>query len=103
MRIRRFNENVEEISPQRIRDITELLGSLSDLINDKKKNIETIIKELEPFRSKSKKTNDQIDDTIILLQTVNSQFIKSIDGLDNSINSLDNYTEKGRDFLYSDK
>ena len=40
---------------------------------------------------------------ICILQTVNSQFIKSIDGLDNSINSLDNYTESGRDSLYSDK
>jgi ABC-type transporter Mla subunit MlaD len=103
MRIKRFNESVDDISPDRTKEIINWLTDLSDSINGQKNHIESIIKELENYKSESKKGNDQIDDSILSLDTLNAQFSKSIENLDNVVNSLNSYIDDGRDFIYTEK
>jgi len=96
MKIKRFNENLEEnidISQERIGEIIEELKDILSSLEDKSKMIDGFTNEFNNYKSKSKKGNDQIDDSISAFQIV-----KKVDTI---INNLVSYNDEGRKFLYS--
>lgn len=104
MIIRKFNEELEEtvdISQERVGEIIEELKDFLSLLEDKNKSIEGFINEFNNYKSKSKKGNDQIDDSIAASQVIKRDLDNSIDKVDTVINNLVSYNDKGRIFLYT--
>lgn len=105
MKIKRFNEAVEEqvdISTERVGEIIEDLKDFVSTIEDKNKTIESYINELNNYKNKSKKGNDQIDDSIAALQVIKKDLDDTLDKADTIINNLMNYNEEGRKYLYTE-
>ena len=103
MQIKRFNEqenSLLDISNERVQEIMDEMGSYASAVEDKLEKIKNFEQELSKYRSQSKKGNDQIDDSVVELQTL----IKSIESLqsnlDNVLHNLDDYKESGRKFIY---
>jgi len=105
MRIKRFTEAANEqldISPERIGEIIEDLRDFVSTIEDKNKMVESYINELNNYKNKSKKGNDQIDDSIAALQVVKKDLDDSLDKADTIINNLMDYNDEGRKYLYTE-
>lgn len=104
MKIRRFNEDVEQldISPERVGEIIEDLRDFVSTIEDKNKIVESYINELNNYKNRSKKGNDQIDDSIAALQVVKKDLDDSLDKVDTIINNLMDYNDEGRKYLYTE-
>ena len=105
MKIKRFNEELEEvvdISQERVGEIIEDLKGMLSLLDDKNKSIEGFTNELNNYKSKSKKGNDQIDDSISALQIIKKDLDSSIDKVDTVINNLVSYNDEGRKYLYTE-
>jgi ABC-type transporter Mla subunit MlaD len=105
MKIKKFNESLEEsidISQERIGEIIEELKDLLSSLEDKTKTIEGFTNEFNNYKSKSKKGNDQIDDSIAAFQVVKKDLDSSIDKVDTVINNLVSYNDEGRRYLYTE-
>lgn len=105
MKIKRFNEELEEvvdISQERVGEIIEELKDILSSLEDKNKSIESYSNEFNNYKSKSKKGNDQIDDSIAALQVIKKDLDSSIDKVDTVINNLVSYNDEGRNFLYTE-
>ncbi len=104
MKIKRFNENLDDnidISKERVGEIVEEMKSILVDLEEKSKSIEGYTNEFNNYKSKSKKGNDQIDDSISSLQVVKKDIDNSIDKVDNIINNLISYNQDGRKFLHT--
>lgn len=105
MRIKRFNEAADEqldISPDRVGEIIEDLREFVSAIEDKNKMVESYINELNNYKNKSKKGNDQIDDSIAAFQVIKKDLDDSLDKADTIINNLMDYNDEGRKYLYTE-
>jgi hypothetical protein len=61
-----------------------------------------MISELENYKSKSKKGNDQIDDSMAALQIVKKSLDEAVDKIDTVISNLMDYNDEGRKYLYTE-
>lgn len=103
MRIKRFLENAQmDISSDRVEEILKELKELTAYLDDKNKSILSLTTELNNYKNKSQKSNDQIDDSISALQIIKNDFDNSISKLDTVINNITDYNQEGRKFLYSE-
>lgn len=104
MKIRRFNEANEQldISSERIDEIVEKLKDHIASIEEKSKFVESLLSELDNYKSQSSKGNDQIDDSISALQVTKSNLDGAVDKLDTVMKNLDDYNDGGRKYLYSE-
>lgn len=101
MRIRKFNESDQiDISSDRIEEVVSSIVEISTFLNDKNQFIESLLNELNNYKSESKNKNDQIDDSISNLQIIKSNIIDINDKMDSVINNLNDYNQNGRKFLY---
>jgi archaellum component FlaC len=101
MKIRKFNESdIQNISSDRVDQITESLTELSKQIEQKNEMVDSLINELNNYRTQSRTKNDQIDDSISNLQLVRGLFSDSIDKVDNVLISMKDYKKSGRKYLY---
>ena len=100
---KKINEATEntDISPERVGEIINELKELVSALDDKSKAIEAYNSELNNYKTNSKKSNDQIDDSILALQIIKKDLDSAIEKTDTVINNLVDYTDKGRSFLYS--
>jgi hypothetical protein len=99
-----FEATVNEIDPTRLTEITDdLTSAISDLSKYRDKLI-NYSKELSNFQNKSdEKGNDQIDDAVLNLAEAHDDIEAVIAKID-SINSvLGDYSDKGRQYLYTGK
>jgi ABC-type transporter Mla subunit MlaD len=106
MRIKRFYEDIEnnnDISKERVSEIIEDLRLHVSEVNSKKEYFDSLLVELNNFKSKSVKSNDQIDDSVVTLDLIVDDLKSTIDSIDNVINNLANYVENGREYLYTEK
>ncbi len=103
MKIKRFNEDEQvDISSERVNEMVESLRDFAAHLNDKSKFIDSLINELNNFKSDSKKGNDQIDDSIAALQVLKKDVTDSLDKVDTVVNNLTDYNEGGRKYLYTE-
>jgi len=103
MKIKRFNEDEQvDISTERVNEMVEQLRDFASTMNDKSKLVESLINELNNYRSDSKKGNDQIDDSIPALQVIKKDIDYSSDKLDTVVSNLLDYNEGGRKYLYTE-
>ena len=102
-RIRSFDEAEQvDISPERTAEMIEDLRDLVSTLADRKKSVDALISELDAYKNKSDKGNDQIDDTIATLQMVSKE-LESVSGnADSAVGNLENYGEEGRKYLYTE-
>ena len=102
MRIRKYNESSEldNISNERISEILEELKNISSFIDDKKNEVQSFTGELSKFKSKTNKSNDQIDDTVSTLESLKSKMDDILSSLNAINNNLTDYKENGRRYLY---
>lgn len=103
MKIKRFNEDEQvDISSERIIEINEELKDLASTMLDKSKYVESILNELNNYKSDSKKGNDQIDDSISALQVIKKDIDDCNDKIDTVINNLMDYNDGGRKYMYTE-
>jgi ABC-type transporter Mla subunit MlaD len=105
MKIKRFNESIDDevnISPDRIGEMIEELKDMLSSLEDKNNTIESFMNELSNYITNSKKGNDQIDDSIAAFQVVKKNIDESIEKTDTVINNLISYNDEGRNFLYTE-
>ena len=101
MRIKRFLENAQmDISSDRVEEILKELKELTAYLDDKNKSVLSLTTELNNYKNKSQKSNDQIDDSISALQIIKNDFDNSISKLDTVINNITDYKQEGRNILY---
>lgn len=102
MKIRRFDEGEDSIniSNERVVEIIKELTSMSSDIDSKAKTVNSLLSELENYRSNSKKSNNQIDDASLSMDSVKSKLDESTSLIDSIINLLKDYNEGGEKFLY---
>ena len=103
MKIKRFNEDLEDmsstISLDRVNEISNNIKDVIDYLSEKKEFLIDIINEFDNYKTK-KKSNNQIDDAISNLQLSKSNVSDTIDNLDSVINDLKSYSDNGEEFLY---
>jgi hypothetical protein len=103
MKIKRFNEDEQvDISSERVSEITDQLKDFTATMLDKSKYVESLLNELNNFKSDSKKGNDQIDDSIAALQVIKKDVDDCNDKIDTVINNLMDYNEGGRKYMYTE-
>lgn len=102
MRISKFNESntLNDISNDRIKEILDSMRNTSDIVNDKIDEIQTLIGEFSKFKGKSRKSNDQIDDTILNLESLKSKMSDILSTISSINENLSDYKENGRRYLY---
>jgi hypothetical protein len=103
MKIKRFNEAEQvDISSERVNEILEELKDFASVMEDKSKYTESLLNELNNYKSESTKGNDQIDDSIAALQVIKKDIDDSKDKIDTIVNNLLDYNEGGRKYLYTE-
>ena len=103
MKIKRFNEDEQvDISSERVNEINEELKDFSAIMLDKSNYIESLLNELNNYKSDSTKGNDQIDDSIAALQVIKKDVDDCNDKIDTVINNLLDYNEGGRKYMYTE-
>jgi chromosome segregation ATPase len=103
MKIKRFNEDEQvDISSERVSEINEELKDFAATMLDKSRYIESLLNELNNFKSDSKKGNDQIDDSIAALQVIKKDVDDCNDKIDTVINNLMDYNDGGRKYMYTE-
>ena len=103
MKIRRFNESEQvDISSERIEEMLDNLKQLSSTLDDKGKFVDSLINELNNYKSDSQKGNDQVDDSVAALQVIKKDLDNSLEKTDTVITNLMNYSEEGRKYLYTE-
>ncbi len=103
MKIKRFNESEQiDISSERVNEILEELRDFASIMEDKSKYTESILNELNNYKSESTKGNDQIDDSIAALQVIKKDIDDSKDKIDTVVNNLLDYNEGGRKYMYTE-
>jgi chromosome segregation ATPase len=103
MKIKRFNEDEQvDISSERVSEINEELKDFASIMLDKSKYIESLLNELNNYKSDSKKGNDQIDDSIAALQVIKKDVDDCNDKIDTVINNLMDYNDGGRKYMYTE-
>lgn len=101
MVIKRFNEaDMSDISTDRSLEIVESLSQMSRDISKNLEELESIVNELENFRSKSGTNNDQIDDSVSNLEITRNSMKEFLTKIDNASISLKDYVQNGRKYLY---
>jgi|TARA_R110002153_G_scaffold6210_7_gene28440 chromosome segregation ATPase len=95
--MRKFTESLQnEIEFERIEDIGKELNEIEDYISSKLKSINDINNNLSRYKSKSRKNNDQIDDSVFTLQILKNDLETCLSNLDNIQSNLISYKENGR-------
>jgi hypothetical protein len=64
--------------------------------------VDSLISELNEYKNKSDKGNDQIDDSIAALQVIKKEMENSVDKTDTVIGNLEGYKDDGRKYLYTE-
>ena len=103
MRIRKFNEvndDSNRIADDTLQTILDKLTKITGELDTHKKDVESIKNTLSNFRSKSKSSNTQIDDSYVNLETIESKISDSLNLLDTVVNNLKDYNESGEKELY---
>jgi ABC-type transporter Mla subunit MlaD len=101
MRIKKFLESeINDISPDRVIEILESLSVILSEIDQKSETIDSLINELNNFKSTNKSSNDQIDDSISNLELIRNLFKDSVDKIDNVVSNMRDYNKSGRKYLY---
>ena len=95
--MRKFTESLQnEIEFERIEDIGKELNEIEDYISSKLKTINDINNNSSRYKSKSRKHNDQIDDSVFTLQVLKNDLETCLSNLDNIQSNLISYKENGR-------
>ncbi len=99
-----FESSVNEIDPTRL---TEIMDDLTNAIAELSKHRDNLInysKELSNFQNKSdEKGNDQIDDSVLNLAEIHDNLSDTIANIDNVNSVLRDYSDNGRQYLYTGK
>jgi hypothetical protein len=78
------------------------LKELTSMLDSKQKMVDSFISELNDYKNKSDKGNDQIDDSIAALQVIKKELENSVDKTDTVVNNLESYKDDGRKYLYTE-
>lgn len=101
MQIRKISEDlIQDISSEKVEEMIKNLKYISEIIDEKKKEIKKLSSDLSVFSNKKKKKNDQIDDSILNFEKVDSNLLDALSLLDTVYKNLEDYKENGRKYLY---
>ena len=102
MKIKKFNESEEQlnISNERVNEIINELSSMASEIDANLKDFTSLFSELENYRTTSKKSNNQIDDASISIDSIKTKLSESTILVDSVIGLLKDYNENGSKYLY---
>jgi hypothetical protein len=93
MRIRRFNENLVELSFDRVDEMLNEIEEFLSTLVEKDKYFDSIINELKNYQDLSSK-NDQIDDSIFKIENSKKDLSNIITELSIVVDNLNSYKNK---------
>ena len=95
--MKKFTESIQnEIEYEKIEDIDNELTIIKDFLSDKINQLKDINDNLSRYKSKSRKYNDQIDDSVFTLQILYNDLETSIENIEKIQNNLSSYKDVGR-------
>ena len=101
MKIKRFNESeVSDLSTDRVLEITNSISDMISTLDQKSEFIDSLINELNNFRSSSTSKNDQIDDSVSNLELAKKYVLDLLDKLDSVSQNMKDYNQNVRKYLY---
>ena len=101
MRIRKISEDlVQDISSEKVEEMIKNLKDISEIIDEKKREIKKISTDLSAFSNKKEKKNDQVDDSILNFEKVDANLLDALSLLDTVYKNLEDYKDNGRKYLY---
>jgi hypothetical protein len=102
MKIKKFFEQDENLSlsEDKIKEMIDKISEISSLIDNKKVDITSMLNSLSNLKSKSKKSNTQIDDSYLYLESISNKIDDIISTFDVINNNLNDYYESGERYLY---
>ena len=101
MKIRRFNESdISDLSTDRVLEIVNSISDMLGDLNQKSEIIDSLVNELNNFRSSSTSKNDQIDDSVSNLELAKKCISDLLDRLDSVSQNMKDYNQNGRKYLY---
>ena len=101
MKIIKLSETlVSDISTDKVDEILDTVKSISELLNEKNTELNKISNDLSNFSNKRKKSNDQIDDSILIMDRIKNNIIDMLSSLDSITTNLEDYKENGRKYIY---
>ena len=101
--ISKFNEvnsTAKKISNDRVTEIITELEVMTSKLNDSLIKSKSLAKELNEYKSNSKKSNNQIDDAFVNTESLVTKLRESLDTILSISTKLNDYNEKGEQFLY---
>lgn len=99
-RIKRFNEALEELNNDTIRENISQIDDTIQRIDEMRKTLQTIYSLLEKFTSDSEESNDQIDESVIEINSSDKKLEEVESSLVSVTEYLNNYIEDGRKYLF---
>ncbi len=101
--LRKYNESEQiDIASDRVEEINKQLKDFISIMDEKSKYVDSLINELDDYKSSSMRSNDQIDDSIAALQVMKKDIDDCMDKIDTVVNNLEDYNSSGRKFLYTE-
>ncbi|CAG7580003.1 MAG: hypothetical protein SLAVMIC_00200 [uncultured marine phage] len=100
--IKKFNQYItesQEISEDKVKEMGSSLKETVQTLDQEKSKLTQLVKDLELFVS-DKNKNDQIDDSYISLQEVESLISEAIVKIDEITKKMSDYLKHGRQYLY---
>ena len=101
--IKKFNqyikEDSQEISEDKVKEMASSLKETLQNLDQEKSKLQQLVKDLEIFTS-DKNKNDQVDDSYISLQEVESLISEAIVKIDEINKKMSDYLKHGRQYLY---
>ena len=95
--MKKFTESLQtEIEFEKIDDIGKEVNEIEDYISSKIKSLNDINNGLSRYKSKSRKHNDQIDDSVFTLQVLRNDLETCLDNLNKIQSNLFSYKDNGR-------
>lgn len=108
MMIKKFNEMIEDvlkgpvdIDSFRIDELIKDINGSVDSFNSSKEDLDKVLSELSSYKSKSKNSNDQFDDSYVNLQLSIDLLKQATDKLGDVMKNLSDYNDNGRKELYN--
>jgi DNA-directed RNA polymerase subunit F len=100
VKIKKFYEKVEDIDNDKAREIIQEIENISQENTKSKEVVVSLISLLDRYTSDSEESNDQIDETVVELRSIDKKYEKMNASLAKITEFLTSYIDDGRKYLF---
>ncbi|NBP55884.1 hypothetical protein EBU71_04995 [bacterium] len=100
VKIKKFYEKLEDIDNDKAREIIQEIENISQENTKSKEVVVSLISLLDRYTSDSEESNDQIDETVVELRSIDKKYEKMNASLAKITEFLTSYIDDGRKYLF---